>query len=230
MKTKKANNYLMIAAILMTVTSLYSLYKLLYPFIRSIISNGAEWTINFYLHWIGLLPLATRIVWYIAMPIALFIKNKRFIALISGLQILDPIHYIVKYIVYANADVYYYVDAILSLLTYISLSVLLFSAYKERKIVSKIWYLPSLCYVMHLVVYNIVIYRLYQSFTLLTNAIEIVIILSLFFLGLWVKNDLSLLAHTVKGGADELIAYKNMLDSGEITQEEFEAKKKEIIG
>ena len=32
------------------------------------------------------------------------------------------------------------------------------------------------------------------------------------------------------GGADKLKMYKDLLDSGTITQEEFDAKKKEILG
>ena len=32
------------------------------------------------------------------------------------------------------------------------------------------------------------------------------------------------------GGADELKKYKDLLDSGVITQEEFDAKKKQLLG
>ena len=32
------------------------------------------------------------------------------------------------------------------------------------------------------------------------------------------------------GGADEILKYKALLDSGLITQEEFEFKKKQILG
>lgn len=35
---------------------------------------------------------------------------------------------------------------------------------------------------------------------------------------------------TVASGADEILKYKNLLDSGIITQEEFEAKKKQLLG
>lgn len=69
------------------------------------------------------------------------------------------------------------------------------------------------------------------------------------FLGLWLKATISIPEVTVKmnpyatppqstipqvqqvvGGADTLKMYKELLDFGAITQEEFDAKKKQILG
>ena len=79
------------------------------------------------------------------------------------------------------------------------------------------------------------------------NIIEIVAIL---FVGMWIKEDAtptetapvneyatfnpqavySAPASSAIGGADKLKMYKDLLESGTITQEEFDSKKKEILG
>ena len=74
---------------------------------------------------------------------------------------------------------------------------------------------------------------------------------ALLFVGLWIKtidapsttgpvNEYAVFdpqtayaaseAAAIIGGADKLKQYKELLDSGTITQEEFDAKKKQILG
>ncbi|HAY19380.1 MAG TPA: hypothetical protein DCY17_00845 [Clostridiales bacterium] len=81
--------------------------------------------------------------------------------------------------------------------------------------------------------------------------VSIVEIVALLFVGMWIKEDATpaeaapvneyatfnpqsvysttAVSSTI-GGADKLKMYKDLLDSGTITQEEFDAKKKEILG
>lgn len=57
------------------------------------------------------------------------------------------------------------------------------------------------------------------------------------FMGLWFKKTMPALPDAAVtqtkgmiGGADKLMKYRELLDAGAISQEEFEAKKKEILG
>ena len=83
---------------------------------------------------------------------------------------------------------------------------------------------------------------------MLSALVEIVAFL---FVGLWVKESITTgqtapvneyatfnpqiysnptASNDAIGGADKLKMYKELLDSGTITQEEFDAKKKQILG
>ena len=76
-------------------------------------------------------------------------------------------------------------------------------------------------------------------------------IVALAFAGMWLKDDITTVAvapvneyatfnpqgysstissNDAIGGADKLMMYKELLDSGTITQEEFNVKKKQILG
>jgi hypothetical protein len=136
---------------------------------------------------------------------------------------------------------------IMPLIAYLALIVLLLLALNGNAIVEKIWFIATV-----LIFIGYFIYWIHWGYfsqistcwiSMLGNIEEIA---GLFFIGLWVKNDVLTSAIETKtvskqaissnvasaeifGGADKLKMYKELLDSGAITKEEFEEKKKQII-
>ncbi len=136
-----------------------------------------------------------------------------------------------------------------SVIAFTLLVVFIFFSIKGRKI--KLWYLPSVVlFVCHFIWWILVdsfdnIRNIYYRNSIIVTIIECVAILlvgmslnatenvvdSVYSIG----NSQQLSNNTqphddVIGGADKLRTYKELLDSGVITQEEFEQKKKQILG
>jgi len=68
------------------------------------------------------------------------------------------------------------------------------------------------------------------NFWLIQNREEIHKVLSGLIENIQVNNKPSVSVNNSLGNADELIKFKTLLDNGAITQEEYDAKKKELLG
>ena len=113
---------------------------------------------------------------------------------------------------------------------------------KTEKLV-KLWFVPIILYVSR---WGIGIYPqipyLFYSRNILTNFImSLLVVIHTIFLCLWLRHRIdgpnqkkkvieldSQTEHTLSK-ADKLLQYKELLDSGAISQEEFDAKKKQLL-
>lgn len=105
----------------------------------------------------------------------------------------------------------------------------------KNKTVKYIWFLPGVI----LLCGRTIFWNLYGAFSILSFYWDVILfslveVAGLIFAGLWMKEQIQIVGTTLNkttsiGGADELKMYKELLDSGVITQEEFEAKKKQIL-
>ena len=114
----------------------------------------------------------------------------------------------------------------------------------SKKLISGLWFMPglllSVCYLYDWFrLFSVQIYLWAQVFSQAFH------ILALLFSGLWLKTIMQetkddapapLSNERIKdsiptlGGADKLLQYKELLDSGIITQEEFDEKKRQVLG
>ena len=122
---------------------------------------------------------------------------------------------------------------VFAIIAYIAFIAVVFLALKENNIVNSIWFIPSITLLISFIL--VLVFRYLVSMGIFSP-------FALFFAGLWLKENLpdtiqkpknhstqSIQINAV-GGADRIKMYKELLDSGAITQEEFDAKKKEILG
>lgn len=182
--------------------------------------------------WIGL----------IGLTITIFIRNKKAVLISAGITGLAYLLSNIRYFPFYS---------ILTLLSYITFIFVILLSGKEDKRVKRTWFLPSLLSIVSCIF--IITYYHYDFFNtppynwsysgwaqLLTALFKTA---AIFFACLWLKEDLSPIvfrssskkpvsAATVSeiGGAEKLKAIKELLDTGAITQEEFEQKKKQILG
>ena len=177
------------------------------------------------------------------MAVTLFMKNKKAVVAAVGVNDLLGAYYIISYFSLWNlCDFVAYAGAV----------VLIALSIKGNSAVKKIWFVPALVLLVGCVIgwINGGYFR-YLSAAWKPILFGIVEIAALLFAGMWLKED-ALPAEAAPineyatfnpqavysapapsstiGGADKLKMYKDLLDSGTITQEEFDAKKKEILG
>ena len=226
-KTESGKKYALIAAICYAV---YAIYNIIDGIIY--VSNYEYATITVFniLFWIGMLGMA----------VALFVKNQKIVIAAAGVNALLGAYYIVTYFSLWN---------LCDFLAYASVVVFVILTLKGNDVVKKIWFVPAAVLLLGCVIDWIEF--LSATWIWKSMLVSIVEIVALLFAGMWVKeivapaearsvNEYATFnpqsvnstpaSSSAIGGADKLKMYKDLLDSGTITQEEFDAKKKEILG
>lgn len=190
---------------------------------------------------------ALNIIFWIAMlgmAVTLFLKNEKAIIAAAGVNALLDLYYFVHY--FSLSD-------LLDFVAYASVVALLVFALKKNDVVQKVWFIAGAAMLLGLLIgwiddYGYFSYISESWKSILFSLIEIG---GLTLLGLWIKehdfvsakaeptNEYSTfdpqavysspLSASAIGGADKLKMYKELLESGTITQEEFDAKKRQIL-
>lgn len=145
-----------------------------------------------------------------------------------------------------------------NILSAIALFVLFLTCLREttnsKKILNGLWFIPGILLTIRLIasiknIYPVRFVNQHSSvekvYYILVISGEVTVLLAFLFTGLWLKTVIQeekdsspalLSGGTAKesipalGGADKLLQYKELLDSGIITQEEFNEKKKQVLG
>lgn len=229
-KTESGKKYALIAAICYAV---YAIYNIINGIIYVSNSEYATITVFDILFWIGMLGMA----------VALFVKNQKIVIAAAGVNALLGAYYIVAYFSLWN---------LCDFLAYASVVVFVILTLKGNDVVKKIWFVPAAVLLLGCVIGWITGgYFEFLSAAWKSMLVSIVEIVALLFVGMWVKeivapaeaspvneyatfNPQSInstpASSSAIGGADKLKMYKDLLESGTITQEEFDAKKKQILG
>lgn len=229
-KTESGKKYALIAAICYAV---YAIYNIINRIIYVSNSEYATITVFNILFWIGMLGMA----------VALFVKNQKIVIAAAGVNALLGAYYIVTYFSLWN---------LCDFLAYASVVVFVVLTLKGNDVVKKIWFIPAAVLLLGCVIGWITGgYFEFLSAAWKSMLVSIVEIVALLFVGMWVKeiiapaeaspvneyatfNPQSInstpASSSAIGGADKLKMYKDLLEAGTITQEEFDAKKKQILG
>ena len=224
--TENGKQYAFIAAISYTVYVLYNIVTRIDYFVRGGYPIAA---INF-LIWIILIGIA----------VACFTKNRTVLLVAAGAKTLLFVYRLLNVFNLGN---------VLGFLAYAALLVLALLSIKKNKLAGSIWFLPA----AFMIAVYLIDWTRYGYFNYLSTAWEsmlaaIVKLVGLIFAGMWIKETVAestddipvneqgafhsqaIGNHAATGGADQLRMYKDLLDSGVITRDEFEAKKKQILG
>lgn len=215
---KQGRKFALISAACFLLCALYNII----PHIDSFYYGRPIKTVGYILLWIGLIGLV----------VTLFLCNKKFVLIATCVTIVG---YCLLRLIYI--DLY----GILTILAYITLAIIAFLSAKGNVIVTRIWFLAGAIYLLLCLIIAVNAgFKYLLNLTFLSMILESV---ALLFTGLWLKTDLTPVIQqttmnqalkpdslSVIGGAEKLKTYKELLDSGAITQEEFDAKKKEILG
>lgn len=231
-KSETREKYSLIAAICYTV---YALYNIIDQIIDASNSDYVTITAVNVIFWIPAIGMATT----------LFMKNKKAVVAAAGVNALLGAYYFISYFSLWN---------LFAFLAYASVVVFVVLTIKGNDDVKKIWFVPAAVLLLGCVIgwirggYFEYLSTAYVWKSMLVSSVEIV---ALLFVGMWVKevvapaevspvnecatfnpqsiNSTSASSSAI-GGADKLKMYKDLLDTGTITQEEFDAKKKQILG
>lgn len=190
---------------------------------------------------------ALNIIFWIAMlgmAVTLFLKNEKAIIAAAGVNALLDLYYFVHY--FSLSD-------LLNFVAYASVVALLVFALKKNDVVQKVWFIAGAAMLLGCLIGWIdgYLYFSYISESWKSILFSLIEIGGLTLLGLWIKehdfvsakaeptNEYSTfdpqavysspLSASAIGGADKLKMYKELLESGTITQEEFDAKKRQIL-
>lgn len=229
MKSENGKKYALIAGVCYAIYVLY------------IISNEIRNIQEFDYH----LTALDVIFWIvtIGMAVTLFLKNEKAVIVAAGANVL---YYVYNLISHNLVWILFYVVA------YVALIVLLVLTIKRNNVVKNIWFIPGAAALISTLImwlsYQYFSYFIFLWKSMVFNIIEIA---ALVFVGIWLrKSVVPAMTESVSkyatfnsqavssvpasgeiiGGADKLKMYKELLDSGTITQEEFDAKKKQILG
>ena len=239
-KSKKAKIYATVAAICFVIATFFSVKRYL-EFSAAYDDYSVSWLWEYYF----------SVVWWLiygCFAVLFFIKKKNVIFLIpTGVGFLIEICYLKNWMNIFNV---FYPEYFLMAIVYASLfAIFLFnvipSLSKNAEIITKI-----LCFVPAVLSMVYVIYlnghgTMAWDYRLICIASSV----GFLFAGMWLRKTVPVQnkAETVNdnpylkfdpsscqsapstAGADTLKTYKDLLDSGAITQEEFDAKKKEIL-
>lgn len=226
-KTESGKKYALIAAICYAVYAIYNIIDVIIY-----VSNHEYATITVFkiLFWIRMLGMA----------VALFVKNQKIVIAAAGVNALLGAYYTVTYFSLWN---------LCDFLAYASVVVFVILTLKGNDVVKKIWFVPAAVLLLGCVIDWIEF--LSATWIWKSMLVSIVEIVALLFAGMWVKeivapaeaspvNEYATFnpqsvnstpaSSSAIGGADKLKMYKDLLESGTITQEEFDAKKKQILG
>lgn len=173
--------------------------------------------------------------------------------------VISNAYYVIKYLEYGYRfyciELFDLLYGFCFFVAYAGAAALIILSLKGNAVVKKSWFIPAAAMLLGYVASWILRYS-YVYFWFLSNAwvrmvFSIIEIAALLFVGMWIKED-TIPAQAVPvneyatfdpqamysapastsaiGGADKLKMYKELLESGIITQEEFDAKKKQILG
>lgn len=225
--------------------------KRIFPLIAAIIYAGIAVyiirnTIIYVNRWEDESITTIDIIYWIVLigrAVTLFMKNKKAVVFAAGVNVLLDVYYLVKWFGLWN---------LFDFLAYAAFVVIIILAIKRNAVVKKIWFLAgTLLFVRSMIGWIQGGYFEYISATWRSLLVDIAEIVALVLAGLWLNDDIAPVAdapvneyatfdpqrcssttasYDVIGGADKLKMYKELLDSGTITQEQFDAKKKQILG
>lgn len=173
-----------------------------------------------------------------AMAVTVFIKNKKALAVSSMATA------IIKLIQISQGEILFNIAVFISISLIAAMCIL---NLKGNKIVKNIWFVPGIIYFVSNILYALLEDGGFGGFEILIVLICIVWSCGYILTGLWLKEDVStedketvnaVFANAYQantgmpniGDADRLMKLKDLLDSGIITQEEFDEKKKQILG
>ncbi len=170
----------------------------------------------------------------VGMAVTLFIKNKKAVAFAAGA---NALYYVILliYAIYSYGVYLLSVAELLEVFAYSALIVISVTTSKKSQTIKKLWYVPGILFLL-----ATIIYFFYWMFSIATLQLAVESV-ALFLTGLWLKVDFytakedvtpqaTLSSPITIGDADKIMMYKELLDNGTITQEEFDIKKKEILG
>ncbi len=230
-KLKKGKKYALIAAICYAIDVILSIISWIGDIILSII--GWIGYVEYDHYPIMALDVVSIVIFWsiwIGFAVTLFMEKMKALIFLVGAYVL---YYICNT---AISGIIFYFPNLIRFFAYGALFVVVGFALNGSSAVRKLWVLPSavmmLQYILHLIFVGNP-YYMFGSWSLMIRAI--VEVAALVFVGLWLKENVTSSATTsasgsVLGGADKLKMYKELFDSGAITKEEFEAKKKQILG
>ena len=179
----------------------------------------------------------------IGFAVVLFMKNKKALLAVAGVNTVLNMYFLIQYFSLFN---------LFDFIAYAALIIIIILALKSNISATKIWFSAAvLLFVGSLIMWIEYGYFSYLSAAWKSILVTIIECVALMLSGMWIKNDLSPAETTqanecatfnpqaiggtqakadVIGGADKLKMYKELLDSETITQEEFDQKKKQILG
>lgn len=249
MKKFDCKNFALIAAICYALCCVYYLY-LCYRGVRSGIaghltiasSQGLVGIIVSFCSAFSLFP----IVLSISMAILLFLKKRKALLVVTCLAaainiyflstcLPDDLRQLVRWSSLTDWIESESSCILLTIIAYAFLAVLITQSVTKKQAVRALWFVPAICllassfiYYLHWLRY-IDLLSLYDWCEVLSETLKIA---GIFFVGLWLRSTVpakSKKEAALIGGADKLKLYKNLLDSGIISEEEFAAKKQEIL-
>ena len=174
------------------------------------------------------------------LALGLYLKNKIIIIVASSIYALRKIYWVFQSFSFSN---------VLSFLVLVAILITVVLSLKDNKIVQKIWFIGgTLCLINSFV--DWVSYGYFSDFLSHCKymVLDCIFIAGFIFVGLWLKEGDTFVEHKqVKKNipnsteplnkdssnsdtVEKLKLCKELLDSGTITQEEFDAKKKELLG
>lgn len=201
-------------------------------------------------HSIIFMMIIPSVIW-VAFAVLLFLQKMNIgLVVVGGANTLLGIYYLI------NAPYLFYILNFLCSATILAITLFncLASMQEKEKVFSKLWFVPgALMAVNYLIEWIQWGYLAFLSQTWKYIGIDIIEIIAYIMLGLWLYRSAEIKdnaqAATVNeyapfnpqninastsvsftiGGADKLKIYKELLESGIITQEEFDVKKKQIL-
>ena len=239
-KNKKADKYAIISAIGFVLLAIQSML----------------WIIPFMVRGYYGIPFAYVLIWvyYIAFAVLLFLRKRNIgFVIASGVYVFLTIINMIQ-----DASFYTTLDVLTSVCLFVLILLNCVPPLtKKAKITKGLWFVPGVLMLINTLIYYIynylaIIYNLGETFVIIM--IELIRVAAFILMGLWFKEsyaateekddpkintyaaldpytvDSNLAGTAFVGGADKLKTYKELLDSGVITQEEFDAKKKQILG
>lgn len=187
-------------------------------------------TVSFFYYGDDLTTTAYVVRWigFLGLAITAFLKNKKAILIASCITLISFVLFDIDHLLW-SWGFYAFLNDLFEILPYAMFTIVIFLSSKGDERVKRVWFLPSvLCLITLIFWYG-------WHWIIILNA------LALFFAGLWLRDDLTLISFSSRknvtnsfskspvGDAEKLKVIKDLLDSGTITQEEFDAKKKEIL-
>ncbi len=182
----------------------------------------------------------------IGMATTLFIKNKKAVAFAAGanalfciigfaLGIYNIFFGYPRITSFGLWTLLYVLFSLFKLFAYISLIIISVVPFKKAQTIKKLWYIPGVLFLLATIIHFFYSAYWVEILQLAVGSI------ALFLVGMWLKVDFytakedvtpqaTLSSSITIGDADKIMMYKELLDSGTITQEEFDIKKKEILG
>lgn len=230
-KSENGKKYALIAAICYAAIAIYSIINRI-----TYVNKNPEYAS------ITVVNILTWVI-FIGFAVVLFMKNKKALLAVAGANTVLDIYFLIR-----NFSLFNLFD----FLAYAALIIIIILALKSNISATKIWFLAAvLLFVGSLIMWIKYGYFSYLSAAWKSMLVTIIECVALMFSGMWIKDDLSPAETTQTneyatfnpqaiggtqaktdaiGGADKLKMYKELLDSGTITQEEFDQKKKQILG